>query len=80
MGYKGYKVTPELVEEVLSDGFHLKEEIEILKGVPIGAKLRQVDFKVYDRVIVLWFEHESFPSGIALDDGEVHVKRTQVPL
>lgn len=55
-------ITPELVAEVLTEGYDLCRHVRCTAGLPKGAKLKAT-FLDHQHGLALLFEHASFPES-----------------
>ena len=55
-------IAPEMVAEVLAEGFAIKRDVRCTKGLPAGVKLK-ASFVDAQHGLALLFEHESFPES-----------------
>lgn len=74
MGFKGYRVTNELITQALTVGNILEGKYEIVEGVPIGARLVRIDFSMILPYAIFWFEHSDFADSYLEERGEIIVK------
>ncbi len=83
MRLRRYRVSPEFIREMMTEGYRPKDDCQVIQGIPTGAKVVRIGVHHDSTCFEIIVEHESFQElleGMMIQDGYCVVRRDPTEL